>query len=177
VFNGSYYKIDDAEFLIKVTDFKKMKKNTEYKIYTYNEDGYQRRYLYIKKLDDKSLKYGEDIYNLILKTTDRQVFTTKKPHQLLIDSWDSRIEEIKSSIKEKLVSIDAYEKSDLKNLSTNLFVDKSNVNLIVEKIEELKVNITQLEVNCDELLDKYQDIEDGKVIETISKKTRRSKRG
>ncbi|GAF98494.1 unnamed protein product, partial [marine sediment metagenome] len=45
------------------------------------------------------------------------------------------------------------------------------------KIESLRVNIAQLEVNCDELLDKYHDIEDGNVIEIISKKTRRSKRG
>ena len=180
VHNRSFYKIDfeDEDIsLIKASDFKKMKMNNEIEIDLCDEDGDPAAYMDAKKIDDISLEIGEETYNLILKTTDRKVLTTKQPHKLLVENWDSRIEKIKSSINEKIAQVHKYEKSDLKELSRNLFVDKSNANLIIEKIESLRVNIAQLEVNCDELLDKYHDIEDGKVIEIISKKTRRSKRG
>jgi len=179
-YKSKYYKVENfGEYnFIKIEAYNNLKKNN--RIYFYdtinNDNSYD--YYYCRKSGRFKI-FIEDIeYDLERIEFGEQEIFTKKPHELLIKSWDKKIESLKNLIKNNLEEIAHYKEVDLKFLKQNIFIEPKKSDVIFQRIEELETQIYQFDLKCNEQYDKYHSIkENEKVVVQSKSKTRRSKRG
>ena len=183
-YKSKYYKVENfGEYnFIKIEAYNNLKKNDSNRIYFYdtinNDNSYD--YYYCRKsgrfkifIEDKDTEY-----ELERKEFEEQEIFTKKPHELLIKSWDKKIESLKNLIKNNLEEIAHYKEVDLKFLKQNIFIEPKKSDVIFQRIEELETQIHQFDLKCNEQYDKYHSIKQNEKIKVQSiSKTRRSKRG
>ena len=183
-YKSKYYKVENfgSYNFIKIEAYNNLKKNDSNRIYFYdtinNDNSYD--YYYCRKsgrfkifIEDKDTEY-----ELVRKEFEEQEIFTKKPHELLIKSWDKKIESLKNLIKNNLEKIAHYKGVDLKFLKQNIFIEPKKSDVIFQRIEELETQIHQFDLKCNEQYDKYHSIkENEKVVVQSKSKTRRSKRG
>lgn len=179
-YKSKYYKVENfgRYDFIKIEEYNNLKKNN--RIYFYdtinNDNSYD--YYYCRKSGSFKI-FIEDIeYELERIEFEEQEIFTKKPHELLIKSWDKKIESLKNLIKNNLEEIAHYKEVDLKFLKQNIFIEPKKSDVIFQRIEELETQIYQFDLKCNEQYDKYHSIkENEKVVVQSKSKTRRSKRG
>ena len=162
VYMKSLYMIDGLNYSYIDKDiFDSMQLGVQFKIIAYRDDTRtkQTNYLMIKQ-SDTQLEISNIKYNLMMTDKKETVTYTKKPHVLLIKAWDKKINDIKSKIGYQNKKIDDYVKTDLKDLAKNLFVQASKAEIVLNKIEELKVKLNQFTIKCDEIKHYYSKIED-----------------
>ena len=178
-YKSKYYKV--KEFgnycFIKKEDYNNLNSKNSKKIYLYdNNENYGSYYCY--KIGKFKISVDEDVYEIERKEFEEQEIYTKKPHDLLIKSWDNQIQDMKSKIKEDLEKITNYKEVDLKFLNQNLFIDPKKSDIIFQRVEELETQLHQLDLKCNEQQNNYHSIKkDEKIIVQAKSKTRRSKRG
>ena len=172
---SKFYKIKDYNNYpyIKVSEYNSLKKSKSDYISLYDDD-YSERFD-VTKVGNSQISLEHDIYSLIEEEKEEKVILSKKPHQLLIDDWDKRIQKLIEMIQKNIDKIDNYVSVDLKYLKQNIFVAQYKSTIILNKIEELKISLQQIELKCREQKDIYHNVEEGIVLN--KKKTRRSKRG
>ena len=127
------------------------------RFHNHRDDSYNDRY--ITKVDEMSFSADGKQYTLKTNVKDQSEIFTKKPHELVIESWDKCIENFRLEIQNDLGKVDDYFERELKHIQENLFVDKSNLPIIFTKIEELKVQLRQMEIRCNELYEKYHTLQ------------------
>jgi len=183
-YKSKYYKVENFRSynFIKIEAYNNLKKNDSNRVYFYdtinNDNSYD--YYYCRKsgrfkifIEDKDTEY-----ELERKEFEEQEIFTKKPHELLIKSWDKKIESLKNLIKNNLEKIAHYKEVDLKFLKQNIFIEPKKSDVIFQRIEELETQIHQFDLKCNEQYDKYHSIKQNEKIKVQSiSKTRRSKRG
>ncbi|KKN17719.1 hypothetical protein LCGC14_0962980 [marine sediment metagenome] len=183
-YKSKYYKVNDFNnhyCFIKKEDYNNLNNKDSKKILLYDKndsyDNYDGSY-YCYKVEKFKISVDDDVYEIERKEFEEKEIYTKKPHDLLINSWDNQIDNLKSRITENLEKITIYKKADLKFLNQNLFIDSKKSDIIFERIEELETQLHQLDLKCNEQQNNYHSIKkDEKVIVQSKSKTRRSKRG
>jgi len=183
-YNSKYYKVKDFSHycFIKIEEFKNLNNKNSKRISFYDNDpSYRGRYgenYYCRKIGKFKILIDDTKYEIERKEFDEQEMYTKKPHELLIKSWDKQIQDLKNLIKIDLEKIANYKEVDLKFLNQNLFIESKKSDLIFQRIDELETKLHQLDLKCNEQQNKYHSIKQDEKIKVPSKsKTRRSKRG
>jgi len=110
-------------------------------------------------LSNISISINEFVYDLETDEEEITVKLTRKPHDALIEIWDKRIKHTKSEIDLEIKRINDYANIELKHLKENIFVNPIKADIVLNKIEELKVKLNQLKIQCDEIWNKYHSIE------------------
>jgi len=162
LFARKAYKIIGLKYpYIKKSVFNKLKigENSEIDTY-YEEDCNTPESGYVIKRDDVTFEVSGTLYKLELKTKKSNEPYTRPPLEIVIKNWNKRINDIKANIGNQIKKIVNYEKTDLKDIKNNLFVDASKSEVVLNKIEDLRVKLDQLAYNCDELRHSYTSIED-----------------
>ncbi len=174
---SKFYKIKDYDeySYIKISEYNSLSNNKSKYIQLYDNNEYGNYEFEIMKVGTSQISIDGDIFSLILEEKEEKVILSKKPHQLLLDDWDKRIQTLIEMIQNNIDKINNYVNVDLKYLKRNIFVAQYKSAIILNKIEELKISLQQIELKCREQKDIYHNVEEGVVLN--KKKTRRSKRG
>ena len=83
---------------------------------------------------------------------------TKKPHQAVINSWNEEVESIEKKIDEERKNLEDYVEIDLQHVKSNNFVSQSNSTVVLNKIEDIKGILNQLEIRLLRIRDLYTNI-------------------
>ncbi len=182
-YNSKYYKLENfynSYLYFKIDDYKALNYKDAGYIYFYEDikDPYYSSNITCKKRGNFKLLIQGEEFQIVRKEFEEQQMYTKKPHELLIKSWDKQIQGLKNLIKKDLEKITNYKEVDLKFLNQNLFIESKKSDLIFQRIDELETQLHQLDLKCNEQQNKYHSIKPEVKINVQSKsKTRRSKRG
>jgi MoxR-like ATPase len=146
---------------VKKSIFDSMKTNSEKSVELTNGSG--KRYVphygtYITKKSKKSLIYDDKNYNLEEQERIDETIETKKPHQAVLNTWNKEVENIKGKIDIEKKKLDEYVNVDLLHVKSNIFVPQENSNVVLNKIEDLKNILDQLEIRLLNIKDAYTNI-------------------
>nr|MDO8116119.1 AAA family ATPase [Candidatus Sigynarchaeota archaeon] len=147
---------------IKVNDWNNIGNNTNANMQFYNKRG-ERYNSYcgsntIMKKSKKKLQYDGQEYNLQeIERIDEKI-ETKQPHQAVIDAWNKTVDDIKERITKEKNNLQSYVDVDLKHVKANLFVPQEHSTVVLNKVEELKNALNQLEVRLLKIKDTYTNI-------------------
>ncbi|MHA1251052.1 MAG: AAA family ATPase [Candidatus Helarchaeota archaeon] len=154
---------------IDYNEFKSMKEGATYSIkFISTNKSLTARILkrdeYSFKIDDYS--YSKSIHNIVLIENGTKEYRGKPPTERLIRLWDEEINKINEELDKNLELIDRYVNSNLKFLKENIFVDTSLSEVVLDRINEMKVKIEESKLKIKELQDYYKSLEEGRIYKT-----------
>ena len=159
--DGKYYRIPSFgryEYMLKKTFDSIPIKGSNF-IALYDSSKGNSMDYFVMKVNDRTVYISERNWQLECEKKAEKPKITRKPHELLIKEWDKRLKLIKDEIDKEITKIDNYVKIDLKNLTENIFVNPSKADIVLNKIEDIKIRLNQSKVKCDEIKDYYHSIE------------------
>jgi len=80
----------------------------------------------------------------------------KKPHPLIVENWDGKIQGLKQEVTQSLEKVDLIIQETKESLEKNLFVPKVNATYITENLSLLKTKIQKVDLKIDEVQEQYQ---------------------
>ncbi|MHA1268945.1 MAG: AAA family ATPase [Candidatus Helarchaeota archaeon] len=159
--NKCYYKVSefgDRYCRILESDWNNLKKHKEIQVQFYDKDLYYNKYYWIIKKSDFYFEYDEEKYYLETRERVDKKRMTKKPHQAVINTWNSEVDKIKDKINREKLNLKNYIDIDLAHIKSNIFVPQENSTIVLNKIKEINNVLNQLEVRLLKIQDYYTKI-------------------
>jgi MoxR-like ATPase len=91
------------------------------------------------------------IIDLITRKQERTEIIFKKPHKVISDYWDNRLEKLNDYIAQQVEKINTSAPNEINHLAENLFVDKSRAEVVTANLEEVKMALQDLKLRLEKL--------------------------
>lgn len=164
-----YYRV--VNFILK-KDFEKLSKTTYNKVKLFDKDGKPNSsvefeafskspneiFIREKRRNSWESVYKGRKYELIKSRSSKIEIETSRPHNAIIDVWDKKIEKISKQTIKVIDDIKSYQKTELKGLKENIFVNKqfasipeSNLETTITHLLDYKKEVEQLKKEYDKL--------------------------
>jgi len=91
------------------------------------------------------------VIDLITRKQERTEIIFKKPHKIISDYWDNRLEKLNDYIAQQVEKINTSAPNEINNLAHNLFVDKSKAEIVTANLEEVKMALQDLKLRLEKL--------------------------
>ena len=91
------------------------------------------------------------IIDLITRKQERNEIIFKKPHKVISDYWDSRLEKLNNYIAQQVEKISTSAPNEINHLAENLFVDESRAEVVTANLEEVKMALQDLKLRLEKL--------------------------
>ncbi|MDR3246667.1 MAG: AAA family ATPase [Prevotellaceae bacterium] len=164
---SDYYEIDwhnNNANLIRQTDFNSLtNSNKKVQLYSYDEVLPYFNNWNIRKSDSKfSIFINDKEYQLKTTINSEKRQMTKKPHKILEESWDKKVQQYLDVTNQQKEELNLYRTKDLEHLRTNTFVNNPALANIVEsrltttqkQIEKYELDIRKIQYNYKKLKNK-----------------------
>lgn len=159
-YNGKYYKIKEDGPVLRVKDYKSLTKEKTRPIPLFQDfELYYKAIRQVQLIDEFTIEINGNTHELETKESEKRTVETRRPNDLLLQSWDERINTLRQEIAHELSKLEDYVAQDLKPLKENLFVEPIKATVILDKIEDIKISLHQLDIQVGELHDNYHGIE------------------
>ncbi len=150
--------------LITIDDFRKLKTNEDTIISFYDENQNLLKKIRTQKgKDDKSitLNVNGELTTFQLQTSKREHtdIIYKKPHQVVLQFWEERMQKLNHYIQEQQKRIKENAPDELNHLEDNLFVDTAWSKVVQANLTEVNKALEQLSLRLEKLEYNYANIE------------------
>lgn len=149
--------------LINIQDFNKLGLSEFEVVNIYDAELNLRHRLKARKSDKAHsllISYNGQEIPLDIKTLQRERTERipKKPHPLLAQHWDERVEKLQHYIQEQNQRLETDRPAELRHVQHNLFVDKAQAQIVQANLEEVREGLNQLGLRVEKAQYAYRSL-------------------
>lgn len=170
--HGDYYEILNSpngryDSLIKKSDFENLDNNNKRLCLYCWESNWNRvrsnNSYDIRKGDSKfTIFIDGSKYSLQQTTQGERRESTRKPHSVVEEKWDERVDNYLQHTQRMRDEIKKYSDKELKHLRINIFVNPMLANIVESHIDSTKKEIEKIELEIKEIQNGYKTLKDNK---------------